>query len=125
MDGLPVFVQQVKFTTPGYANAFLVDGSTALHRIPTIWALQVTGLNAAGANVAAGAWSVSAQASLDGIGYDGDTTTALLSHVSGTNADGAVVKSNSSFMAARYVRLHCTSLTLTNAAAIYVSLLGV
>lgn len=127
-EGLPLFFQQVKITAPGYANAFLVDGATALHRIPSIWSLQVTGVNAAGANVAATAWSVTAQASLDNLGYDGDTTAGIISHVSGTNADGAVVKSNQNFLPTRYVRIHCTSLTLNGGAgntAILVSLLGI
>ena len=125
MHGLPLFIQQYEFTTTGYNNVFTAElPAIPLLPIPNKWSLQVTGIDASGAVAAPSAWTVTAQASLDGLGYD-DDTGAMLTHVNTANANGAVVKSNGNLMIARFVRLHCVALTLgASAVKIRVTLMG-
>jgi len=118
---LPLFFCQQDFITAGYSSP--LDISIVVP-VCNKWSLQVTGLDANGANVAAEAWDVTLQASNDGVGYDGDTTTAMLRHVSGTNADGAVVKSNGNLMPVRRARVHVVSVTLGSATKIRVTAVG-
>ena len=125
MKGLPYFTQRANFSATGYANVCTADIPLPLQRIPTKWSIQVTGVAADGkTNVAASSWTVSLQGSLDGIGYDGDSAAAIVAHTNGTNADGSVVKSGGNFSPVRFVRIHCSALSLGSAASILVSVVG-
>ena len=125
MKGLPYFTQRAIFTATGYANVCTADIPLPLTRIPSKWSIQVTGVAADGTtNVAASSWTVSLQGSLDGIGYDGDSTAAIVVHTNGTNADGSVVTSGANFSPVRFVRIHCSSLSKGSANGILVSVVG-
>ena len=79
------------------------------------FALQVKGTGAS-----PGAWSIVLEGSLDGTNY-----TTMLTHVSGTNSDGAVAWSSAALMPALYVRSRCVSLTLGGATNVVATILGV
>ena len=126
MTGLPILIQQKKFKAVGYDNVFLLDLAQPFHVVPKSWSMQVTGLAADGVtNVAATSWTVNLQGSLDGIGYDGDATEAMLVNTSASEPDGTVEKSNNNFLAVRFVRIHCSALVLGAADSILVTVLGV
>lgn len=94
--------------------------------IPSRWALQVTGLNAAGAITAPSAWDVIIQPSLDGIAWN-DMSTPMLEHVNGTNGNGDVVWSGAAgatFRGLRFLKIDVKTLTLGTATKILVTLMG-
>lgn len=119
------FVCSHDFTAAGIYNFFTENGVGFLPilRSLTKWSIQVTGLDANGANVAAGDWDAFLQGSNDGIGYD-DQTGAMLEHKQGVNADGSVVRSSGNLMAVRAVRINLASLTLGSAAKVRVTVIG-
>jgi hypothetical protein len=125
-EGLPLYTQSVKFKATGIDNVFTANMPLIpMTRIPSVWSIQVTGLAADGKTIAAAsAWEVNLEGSIDGIAYDDDAGT-MLNHKGGVNANGAVVKSNNNFMAARFVQLHCKTLTLGPADSILVNVVGI
>ena len=127
MEGLPIYWHQAKFRATGYSNSFeeeAIEGRPLpLQRIPSKIAIQVTGLDAAGARLAATAWEVELQGSLDMLAYDSDAG-AMLTHKSGTNADGDCVRSDGKLMISRAMRVHVRSLTLGAADSILVTVVA-
>lgn len=128
MTGVPILVIQHSFTATGkYQYPEAVESvSESLLRIPTKFAIQVSGRDSAGASQAASAWDVIVEPSLDGINFN-DMTTPMLEHVSTANSDGDVVWSGASgatFRGVRYLKINLKSVTLGSAHDILVTLLG-
>ena len=88
------------------------------------WSMQVTGLNAGGANVAATSWTVTLQGSNNGLGYDGDSQALLTHSGASTNPDGSMVRTAAPVGPVRYVRIHCNALSLGSATGIQVDVTG-
>lgn len=120
----PPFVFQKLFTGTGTYN-FLTAEAVAtmkLRRSITKWSLQVTGVDASGAVVAAPtSWTVNLQGSLDGLSYG---TAAMLTHTNTVNANGDVVDSAGNFKPRLGVQINVSALTLGPAAGILVTVEG-
>lgn len=98
------------FTSTG--NGTAVDVSTRPMRK---FGLQVKGTGATPTS-----WTVVLEGSLDGTNY-----TTILTHVNGTNADGAVVWSSAVETPCLYFRARCSALTLGGATNVVATILGV
>ena len=98
------------FTTTG--NGTTVDASTRPMRS---FGIQVTGTGAT-----ATAWTVVVEGSLDNT-----TFTTILTHVNGTNANGATVWSSAVNTPCLYFRARCSALTLGSATNVVAVILGV
>ena len=94
--------------------------------IPNKFALQVTGLNAAGAAQIPTSWDVMLLASIDGIAYN--EASLIVEHVNTANGNGDVVwqpTTAKSFYICRFLLVKVKSLVLGAAATrIKVSVLG-
>jgi hypothetical protein len=98
------------FTTTG--NGTAVDASTRPMRF---FGLQVTGTGAT-----ATAWTVVLEGSLDGTTY-----TTLITHVNGTNSNGATTWGTAVATPILYFRSRCSALTLGSATNVVAVVLGV
>jgi hypothetical protein len=108
----PVALYSHTFTATGTGT--VVDGSGDP---PVAYALQVSGVNNAGGSQTATSWTVRLQKSLDQVNWQN-----VLSHVSGTNADGAIITTIAS--PGVYMRASVEALTLGSAAGLLVSFVG-
>lgn len=127
MRSLPTVSFQQDFTTTGTYAPFKSEGvMVPLTRPVSKWSMQVSGLSALNLAASLTAWNVVLVGSIDGIYFP--ATSILVSHVSGTNANGDVafptVSTFSPFRDAKYVQLNIVSLTLNAATKIRVSVRG-
>lgn len=117
----PLLGANAEFAATGQTT--LLEGNAA-QSIPTKYAIQVTGVNAAGAAAAPTAWDVLLLASLDGVTYN--EASVILQHVNTANGNGDVVFSAEKFYPARYWAIKCKALTLgATAVKIKVAVIGV
>lgn len=96
-------------------TAVASSASVDLSSIP----LRSYGLLVYGNPVAASAWSINCEGSLDNVHFSTITT-----HASGTNGDGATTWSGASLSPSLYIRTRVTSLTLGSATNITAICLG-
>jgi len=125
---LPLFHLEKDFTAEGSYNPFTVESATVipLYPIPNKYALQVTGLDAAGAVQVPTSWDVLLLASLDNLAYN--EASLIVEHVNTSNGNGDVVWQNTStksFYVCRFLLVKVKALVLgASATRIRVSVLG-
>ena len=116
---IPLVTALVDFTATGTR----VISTLPAQAIPTKFALEVVGYDAAGNVVAPGAWDVLLIGSLTGKTYT--EKSKILEHVNTAQDNGDTVYSGANFYPARFYELKCKTLTLGAAAKITVMVLGV
>lgn len=108
---------------------FSATGQQVVHdigagAIPTKYAIQVSGFDAAGNVVSPTSWDVLLLGSLDGKTYN--EASKILEHVNTSNGNGDVVYSGGSFYPVRFWAIKCKALVLgATATSIKVTVLGV
>ena len=117
----PLLGANAEFAAIGQVT--LLEGNAA-QSIPTKYAIQVTGVDAADAAAAPTAWDVLLLASLDGVTFN--EASKIVQHVNTANGNGDVVFSAEKFYPARYWAIKCKALTLgATAVKIKVAVIGV
>ncbi|MFA5937597.1 MAG: hypothetical protein WC822_07005 [Candidatus Paceibacterota bacterium] len=116
---IPFLHTAVDFSATGSIDVMEIPAQA----IPTKYAIQVTGYDAAGVVAAAGAWDVLLIPSIDGAVFD--EASKIVEHVNTAQNNGAVVSSGGSFYPARFWQIKCKALTLGGAAKITVHVLAV
>ena len=98
-------------------DAFTAAGSGTAIEVGA--AVQNFSLQVVGDEVAATAWDVALEGSLDGVNFE-----PLLTHVSGTNSNGAIVFNGNQVYPVMFIRSKVNSVTLGSATRILVYILG-
>lgn len=116
---MPLLTASVEFSAIGSVDVMEIPAQA----IPSKYALEVVGYDAAGAVLAPTSWDVLLLGSLTGAVYP--ETSKILEHINTAQANGDLVWSAGSFYPARYWQIKCKALVLGGAAKIVVNILGV
>jgi hypothetical protein len=115
----PLVTAAAEFTATGT----VVVSTNPAQAIPTKYALEVIGLNAAGEVVAPTGWDVLLLGSLTGKTFT--EKSKIVEHVNSSQDNGDVVWSGANFYPARYWALKCKTLSLGTAVKILVNVVAV
>jgi len=110
MNGVPIDHFEKDLTADGtyLLNTDSLGAIMSYPRIPRIWTVQVTGLTAANVIAVPTAWDVQLLGSIDGIAF----VTQVLRHVNGTDSNGALKTTGTTYNLVRFAKLYLTSLNL-------------